>query len=89
VVDGNGVKRKKSKLQVEFKKCKTLIYDVEVEEATEAYLINMNKYFQIYEYDDNLKEMLEIYQLQGKSTLWWCCGQQQTPFLFSTINNTK
>lgn len=37
----------------------------------EAWLINMNKYFQIYEYDENFRERLEIYQLQGKNTLWW------------------
>lgn len=31
----------------------------------------MNKYFQLYEYDHNLKEHLAIFQLQGKATLWW------------------
>eukprot|EP00253_Pinus_taeda_P023407 PITA_23407 len=31
----------------------------------------MNKYFQLYEYDDNLKARLAIFQLQGKATLWW------------------
>eukprot|EP00253_Pinus_taeda_P016051 PITA_16051 len=31
----------------------------------------MNKYFQLYEYDHNLKARLAIFQLQGKSTLWW------------------
>jgi len=31
----------------------------------------MNRYFKIYEYDNNLKARLEIYQLQGKATLWW------------------
>lgn len=31
----------------------------------------MNKYFQSYKYDHNLKARLPIYQLQGKSTLWW------------------
>ena len=41
------------------------------EEAVEASLINMNKYFQIYEYGEYLKAILEIYQLQGKATLWW------------------
>jgi len=37
----------------------------------EAWLINMNKYFQLYEYDYNLKALLAIFQLQGKATLWW------------------
>jgi len=31
----------------------------------------MNKYFQMYEYDHNLKARLAIFQLQGKATLWW------------------
>eukprot|EP00253_Pinus_taeda_P003334 PITA_03334 len=41
------------------------------EEVTEAWLINMNKHFQFYEYDHNLKARLAIYQLQTKATLWW------------------
>jgi hypothetical protein len=47
------------------------IFDGEQEEAAEAWLINMNKYFQLYEYDHNLKARLAIFQLQGKATLWW------------------
>eukprot|EP00253_Pinus_taeda_P002728 PITA_02728 len=31
----------------------------------------MNNYFQLYEYDHNLKARLAIFQLQGKATLWW------------------
>eukprot|EP00253_Pinus_taeda_P011093 PITA_11093 len=31
----------------------------------------MNKYFQVYKYDHNLKVRLAIFQLQGKATLWW------------------
>eukprot|EP00253_Pinus_taeda_P002210 PITA_02210 len=31
----------------------------------------MNKYFQLYEYDHNLKARLAIFQLQDKATLWW------------------
>ena len=31
----------------------------------------MVKYFQVYEYGSNLKTILVIYQLEGKSTLWW------------------
>lgn len=42
-----------------------------MEEAVEVWLININKYFQIDKYDDNLKERLVIYQVQGKARLWW------------------
>lgn len=31
----------------------------------------MIKYFQVYEYESNLRARLAIYQLQGKATLWW------------------
>ena len=44
---------------------------MELEEAAKAWLINMNKYFQLYEYDHNLKALLAIFELQGKATLWW------------------
>eukprot|EP00253_Pinus_taeda_P028202 PITA_28202 len=64
-------KRQKVELQGEFRKIKPPHYDGEQEEAAEAWLINMNKYFQLYEYDHNLKARLAIFQLQGKATLWW------------------
>lgn len=58
-------------MQGEFQKIKPSLFDGEQEEVVEALLINMNKYFQLYEYDHNLKGCLAIYQLQGKATLWW------------------
>eukprot|EP00253_Pinus_taeda_P011976 PITA_11976 len=64
-------KRQKVELQGEFQKIKPPHFDGEQEEAAEAWLINMNKYFQLYEYDHNLKARLAIFQLQGKATLWW------------------
>eukprot|EP00253_Pinus_taeda_P009062 PITA_09062 len=64
-------KRQRVELQGEFRKIKPPHFDGEQEEATEAWLINMNKYFQLYEYDHNLKARLAIFQLQGKATLWW------------------
>lgn len=64
-------KRQKVELQGEFRKIKPPHFDGEQEEAAEAWLINMNKYFQLYEYDHNLKARLAIFQLQGKATLWW------------------
>eukprot|EP00253_Pinus_taeda_P022348 PITA_22348 len=64
-------KRRKVELQGEFRKIKPPHFDGEQEEAAEAWIINMNKYFQLYEYDNNLKARLAIFQLQGKATLWW------------------
>lgn len=40
-------------------------------EVVEAWLTDMGKYFHIYEYIEQLKERLEVYQLRGKATLWW------------------
>eukprot|EP00253_Pinus_taeda_P018243 PITA_18243 len=64
-------KKQRMELQGEFRKIKPPHFDGEQEEAAEAWLINMNKYFQLYEYDHNLKARLAIFQLQGKATLWW------------------
>ena len=65
------LKRQKVELQGEFRKIKPPTFDGEVEEAAEAWLININKYFQVYEYNSNLKARLAIYQLRDKATLWW------------------
>lgn len=64
-------KRQQIELQGEFQKIKPPHFDGELEEAAEAWLINMNKYVQLYEYDHNLKAWLAIFQLHGKATLWW------------------
>eukprot|EP00253_Pinus_taeda_P006899 PITA_06899 len=71
VFDQQTSKKQKVELQGEFRKIKPPHFDGEQEEAAEAWIINMNKYFQLYEYDNNLKARLAIFQLQGKATLWW------------------
>eukprot|EP00253_Pinus_taeda_P016580 PITA_16580 len=71
VLDQQTSKRQKMELQGEFRKIKPPHFDAEPEEAAEAWLININKYFQLYEYDQNLKARLAIFQLHGKATLWW------------------
>eukprot|EP00253_Pinus_taeda_P019525 PITA_19525 len=71
VLEQQTSKRQKMELQGEFRKIKPPLFDEEQEEAVEAWLININKYFQLYEYDQNLKARLAIFQLQGKATLWW------------------
>lgn len=64
-------KRHKLELQGDFKKIKPPTFNGKSEEVVEAWLVNFNKCFQIYECNDNLKYLLEIYKLQGKTTLWW------------------
>jgi len=53
-------------LQREFRKMKPPLFDGEQEEAAETLLINMNKYFLLYEYDHNLKARLAIFSYKGK-----------------------
>lgn len=64
-------KGQKIELQGEFRKIKPCVFDGEQEEVVEAWIINMNNYFQWYEHDHNLKDHLDVYQQQGKATLWW------------------
>ena len=53
--------KQKKELQGEFRKIKPPSYDGEKEEDAEAWLINMIKYFQVYEYESNLKPRLAVY----------------------------
>ena len=55
--------KQKKELQGEFRKIKPPSYDGEKEEDVEAWLLNMIKYFQVYEYESNLKARLSIYQM--------------------------
>eukprot|EP00253_Pinus_taeda_P006409 PITA_06409 len=57
VVEQQTPKRQRMELQGEFRKIKPPHFDGEQEEAAEAWLININKYFQLYEYDQNLKNI--------------------------------
>ena len=65
------IKKQNVELQGEFRKIKPPTFDGEAEEVVEAWLTNMNNYFQVYKYSNNLKAKLAIYQLREKTTLWW------------------
>ena len=54
------------------KKIKPPMFKGEIEkgEEAEAWLSGMNKYFHIYNYFDELKEKMTIYNLTGKSNIW-------------------
>lgn len=58
---GKGTKRQNIEFQGAFKKIKSSMFDRELEEVIEAWLINMSKYIYIYQYDENIKTGLEIY----------------------------
>ena len=37
----------------------------------EAWLLDIKKYFQIYNYSNNMKVIMEVYNLKGKGSIWW------------------
>ena len=43
----------------------------EKEEEAEAWLSGMKKYFQIYNYSNELKVKIVISNLTGKADIWW------------------
>jgi len=54
-------KRTKIELQGELKKIRPSLFEGDSEEVTEAWLIVMGKYFQIYEYTEKIKARLAVY----------------------------
>ena len=45
--------------------------EIEKGEEPKAWLFGMKKYFQIYNYSDELKAKMEIYNLTKKGYIWW------------------
>ena len=41
------------------------------DEEVESWLFGMEKYFRIYNYLDELKEKMAIYNLTGNEDIWW------------------
>jgi hypothetical protein len=60
-------------LEGEFKKIKPSTFDGEsrIEEEYEAWLLDIKNYFQIYNYSNNMKVRMAIYNLKGKDSIWW------------------
>ena len=61
------------KISGEFKKIKPSIFNGETEKGEEAkpWLSGMKKYFHIYNYSNQLKARMAIYNLSGKADIWW------------------
>ena len=66
-------KRKIDHLEGEFKKIKPTSFDEEsrTREEAKAWLLDIKKYFQIYNHSSNMKVIMAIYQLKGKVSIWW------------------
>ena len=45
--------------------------EIEKREEEESWLLGMKKYFQIHNYSDELKVKMAIYNLTGKTDIWW------------------
>jgi len=60
-------------LEGEFNKIKPDTFDGEsrIGEEVEAWLLDIKKYFQIYNYSNNIKVIMSIYNLKGKANIWW------------------
>ena len=72
--ESTGRKRKQvDHLEGEFKKIKPSTFDGEsnILEEAEAWLLDINKYFHIYNYSSNMKFKMAIYNLKGKASIWW------------------
>ena len=63
-------KRKINLLEGEFKKIKPTSFDGESKtgEEAEAWLLDIKKYFQIYNYSSNMKVRMTIYNLKGRAS---------------------
>jgi hypothetical protein len=69
-----GKKRKQlDHLEGEFKKINPSTFDGESKtgEEVEAWLLDIKKYFHIYNYSSNMKVRMAIYNLKGKASIWW------------------
>ena len=60
-------------LEGEFKNIKLATFDGESNtgEEVEAWLLDIKKYFHIYNYSSNMKVKMAIYNLKGKVSIWW------------------
>ena len=74
--DNNHSRKRKFKpyeeISGEFKKIKPLTFNGETEkgEQAESWLSGMKKYFQIYNYSNQLKARMAIYNLTRKAYIW-------------------
>jgi hypothetical protein len=59
-------------LDGEFKKIKPSTFDGESRkgEEVDAWLLDIKKYFQIYNYSSNMKVRMAIYNMKGKASIW-------------------
>jgi hypothetical protein len=69
----NKKRKQTDHLEGEFKNIEPTTFDGEskIGEEVEAWLLDIKKYFQIYNYSSNMKVRMAIYSLKGKANIWW------------------
>ena len=57
----------------EFKREKPPTFDGDVNksEDAKAWILRMNKFFELHEYAKNMKAKITIFNLKGKTYIWW------------------
>ena len=57
----------------EFRKIKPPTFNAETKTRAEAepWLLGMLKDFNVYDYSNNMKSHMDIYNLNGKAKIWW------------------
>ena len=57
----------------EFRKVKPPTFDGEIKtgQEAEAWLLGINKYFQVQDYLGNMKARVSIFNLNGRASIWW------------------
>jgi len=57
----------------DFKKAKPSTFDGEFKklEDAKAWLLGIKKLFEMHNYSENMKAMIAIFSLKGKSNIWW------------------
>ena len=65
--------RKIDHMEGEFKNIKPTSFDGESKtgEEVEAWLLDIKNYFQIYNYSNNIKVRMTIYNLKRRANIWW------------------
>jgi hypothetical protein len=74
--DKTNARRKRKQvdhLEGEFNKIKPCTFDGEsrTREESKAWLLDIKKYFQIYNYSSHMKVRMAIYNLKGQASIWW------------------
>ena len=67
------IKNDRGYLPDQFKKEKPPNFDGDVKkpEDAEAWILGMNKFFELHEYTNNMKGRITIFSMRGKAYIWW------------------